>query len=36
VVIDTMALEEGQDTNAPLALTMELSTYYVLSRPDAS
>ena len=36
VVIDTMVLEEGQDTNAPLGLTLELSTYYLAPRPDAS
>ena len=28
IVIDNVALSEGQDANAPLALTLELSTYY--------
>jgi Tfp pilus assembly protein PilO len=28
VVIDNLALSEGADTNAPLSLTLDLSTYY--------
>jgi Tfp pilus assembly protein PilO len=28
IVIDNVALAEGQEANAPLALTLELSTYY--------
>ncbi|MGE0042970.1 MAG: type 4a pilus biogenesis protein PilO [Vicinamibacterales bacterium] len=33
VVIDNMVLAEGQQVQAPLALTLELSTYY-LAAPD--
>jgi hypothetical protein len=28
IVIDNVAIAEGMDTNAPLALSMDLSTYY--------
>lgn len=31
IVIDNMVLGEGQDTNAPLSLTLDLSTYYRMS-----
>lgn len=34
VVIDDVALAEGADVNAPLLLTLELSTYF--KRPDGS
>jgi Tfp pilus assembly protein PilO len=37
VVIDKILLAEGQDTNAPLSLSVDLSTYYraTPARPDA-
>ena len=28
IVIDNVALAEGEDANAPLALTLDISTYY--------
>lgn len=34
IVIDTLALQEGADASAPLALTLELSTYYVAGEAD--
>jgi len=34
VVIDNVRLVEGAETNAPLSLTLELSTYYRVSSPN--
>lgn len=34
IVIDTLGLQEGADESAPLALTLELSTYYVTAATD--
>jgi Type II secretion system (T2SS), protein M subtype b len=34
VVIDNMRLVEGAETNAPLSLTLELSTYYRVAGPN--
>ncbi len=34
VVIDNMRLVEGAETNAPLSLTLDLSTYYRVIGPN--
>jgi len=34
VVIDNVRLVEGSETNAPLSLTLDLSTYYRVIRPN--
>ena len=34
VVIDNVQLEEGSEANAPLSLTLDLSTYYRVPSPD--
>ncbi len=34
VVIDNVRLVEGAEANAPLSLTLDLSTYYRVTNPD--